>query len=319
MSLQTTGGAAGAPPTENTARRRRPGRGAPGADGAAHGPHGSRLGSHLFLLALVLYFVTPLWWLVVGATKSNSGLFASSSSPLWFADDFSFVENVQQLWTYQGGIYFTWLGNSFLYALAAGVGATVLALLAGYGFAKYRFRGRNAAFALLLGSVMVPLTALVIPTFVLLAEMELVNTRWAVILPSLLSPLGVYLVRVYAQDVVPDEMLDAGRVDGAGELRLFFQVALPLMRPALVTVLLLTVVATWNNYFLALTMVRSPELLPITVGLAQWQALSSGGAGGETLWNLVVTGAFLSVLPLIGAFLALQRYWQGGLALGAIK
>ncbi len=255
----------------------------------------------------------------MGSTKSNSGLFASSSSPLWFADDFAFVDNVQQLWTYQGGIYFTWLGNSFFYALAAGVGATILALFAGYGFAKYRFRGRNAAFALLLGSVMVPLTALVIPTFVLLAEMDLVNTRWAVILPSLLSPLGVYLVRVYTQDVVPDEMLDAARVDGAGELRLFFQVALPLLRPAIVTVLLLTVVATWNNYFLALTMVRSPELLPITVGLAQWQALSSGGAGGETLWNLVVTGAFLSIIPLVVAFLALQRYWQGGLALGAIK
>lgn len=317
MSIQTAGGAAGAPPTDRTARR--PATGRRGADGSARGPRSSRVGSHLFLLALALYFITPLWWLVVAATKSNAGLFASSSSPVWFADEFSFVDNVRRLTTYQGGIYWTWLGNSFLYALAAGVGATVLSVLAGYGFAKYRFRGRNVAFALLLGSVMVPLTALVIPTFVLLAEMDLVNTRWAVILPSLLSPLGVYLVRVYTQDVVPDEMLDAGRVDGAGELRLFFRVALPLLRPAIVTVLLLSFVATWNNYFLALTMVRSPELLPITVGLANWQALSSGGAGGETLWNLVVTGAFVSVLPLIGAFLALQRYWQGGLALGAIK
>lgn len=315
MSLQTTGGAAGAPPTGRTRRRPRP----VADETAARGPRGSRVGSHLFLLALALYFITPLWWLVVAATKSNSGLFASSSSPLWFSDEFSFFENVERLTTYQGGLYFTWLGNSFLYALAAGVGATALAVLAGYGFAKYRFRGRNVAFALLLGSVMVPLTALVIPTFVLLAELELVNTRWAIILPSLLSPFGVYLMRVYTQDVVPDEMLDAGRVDGAGELRLFFRVALPLLRPAIVTVLLLTFVATWNNYFLALTMLRSPELQPVTVGLANWQALSSGGAGGETLWNLVVTGAFLSVLPLVVAFLALQRYWQGGLALGAIK
>lgn len=313
MSLQTSGGAAGAPPLSETSGRR------VRSATPARGPGGSRVGSHLLLLALVLYFVTPLWWLVVASTKSNSGLFAAQSSPFWFDDDFSLIDNLQALTTYQGGIYWQWLGNSFLYALAAGVGATVLAVLAGYGFAKYRFRGRNAAFALLLGSVMVPLTALVIPTFVLLAEIELVNTRWAVILPSLLNPLGVYLVRVYTQDVVPDEMLDAGRVDGAGELRLFAQVALPLLRPAIVTVLLLTVVATWNNYFLALTMVRSPELLPITVGLANWQALSSGGAGGETLWNLVVTGAFVSILPLIVAFLALQRYWQGGLALGAIK
>ncbi len=315
MSIQTTGGAAGVPPTTDRAGRLRRTR----QGTAPRGPHGSRAGSHLFLLALVLYFVTPLWWLVVAATKSNSGLFAGNSNPLWFADEFSFVDNVRQLITYQGGIYWTWLGNSFLYALTAGVGATILALLAGYGFAKYRFRGRNFAFALLLGSVMVPLTALVIPTFVLLSEIELVNTRWAIILPSLLSPLGVYLVRVYAQDAVPDEMLDAGRVDGAGELRLFVQVALPLLRPAIVTVLLVSVVSTWNNYFLAIAMVHSPKYLPITVGLANWQALSSGGAGGETLWNLVATGAFISVLPLVAAFLGLQKYWQGGLALGALK
>ena len=168
MSLQTTGGSAGAPPTVRTSR---PQRRAQPVEGSARGPRSARIGSHLFLLALALYFITPLWWLVVGATKSNSGLFASSSSPLWFAEDFSFFENVQRLTTYQGGIYWTWIGNSFIYALGAGVGATILSMLAGYGFAKYRFRGRNAAFALLLGSVMVPLTALVIPTFVLLSEL----------------------------------------------------------------------------------------------------------------------------------------------------
>lgn len=316
MSVQTAGGSAGAPQTTLSSRRR-PRR--PANEAAGRGPRTSRIGSHLFLLALVLYFITPLWWLVVASTKSNSGLFVGSGGPLWFNDEINILQNLRDLSSYQGGIYWTWLGNSFLYAMSAGVGATVLALLAGYGFAKYRFRGRNLSFALLLGSVMVPLTALVIPTFVLLAEFQLVNTRWAVILPSLLSPLGVYLIRVYAQGVVPDEMLDAGRVDGAGELRLFLQVALPLLRPAIVTVLLLSVVATWNNYFLALAMLRDPQLLPITVGLDNWQALSNAGAGGEQVWNLIVTGAFVSILPLIVAFLALQRYWQGGLTLGAIK
>jgi ABC-type glycerol-3-phosphate transport system permease component len=308
-SLSTVGGVAGAPPTTQTRRprRRRETSGRP------------RIGSHLFLLALVLYFITPLWWLMVASTKSNSGLFTGSGGPLWFNDEFNLVENLRGLSSHQGGIYWTWLGNSFLYALTAGVGATAFAVLAGYGFAKYRFPGRNLSFALLLGSVMVPLTALVIPTFVLLSEFQLVNTRWAVILPSLLSPLGVYLIRVYAQDVVPDELLDAGRVDGAGELRLFAQVALPLLRPAIVTVLLLSVVATWNNYFLALAMLRSPNLMPVTVGLDRWQALSNAGAGGEQVWNLIVTGAFVSILPLIIAFLALQRYWQGGLALGSLK
>ncbi|MCK9792416.1 carbohydrate ABC transporter permease [Isoptericola sp. 4D.3] len=278
-----------------------------------------RLGSHLFLILAALYFVVPLWWLVVGSTKTNSGLFVGSGGALWFNDEFALWDNVKQLFTYQGGIYWTWMRNSFVYAIVGGVGSTTLAVLAGYALAKYRFRGRNLYFSMLLGSVMVPLTALTIPTFVLLSQLGMINTMWAVVLPSLLSPIGVYLVRVYAVDAIPDEMLDAARVDGAGELRLFFRVALPLLRPAFVTVLLLTTVATWNNFFLPLAVLRDPQLLPVTVGINQWQTLSNAGAGGEQVWNLITTGALVSILPLIVAFLALQKYWQGGLSLGSIK
>ncbi|MCL3863066.1 carbohydrate ABC transporter permease [Actinotalea sp. K2] len=312
MSVQTSGGAAGAPPQDLTARTRR-------RVPAARGPGSRRVWSHIFLLILAIYFILPLWWLFVASTKSNSGLFVGSGGPLWFDDELSFMDNLRGLGTHQGGIYWIWFRNSFMYALSGGVGATILAVLAGYGFAKYRFKGRTAAFAMLLGAVMVPLTALVIPTFVLLSRFGLVNTVWAVILPSLLSPLGVYLIRVYTQDAVPDELLDAGRVDGAGEVRLFFQVALPLLRPAIVTVLLLSVVATWNNFFLPLAMLQNPRLLPVTVGLNNWQALSNAGAGGEQVWNLITTGAFVSVLPLVLSFLLLQRYWQGGLSLGSLK
>ena len=278
---------------------------------------GRRIGSQAFLIILAIYFVFPIWWLVVAATKDTSGLFGSS--PFWFDDHFALFENIAGLFTHQGGIYWRWLANSFVYAFAGGIGATVLAILAGYGFAKYRFRGRGAVFTIILGSVMVPLTALVIPTFMLLSQYGIINTPWAVILPSLLSPFGVYLMRVYTQDAVPDEMLEAARIDGAGELRTFFQVALPLLRPAIVTVLLLSVVGTWNNFFLPLAVLTDPELLPVTVGLNRWTALSNAGAGGEQVWNLITTGAFVSVLPLILSFLFLQRYWQGGLAIGSIK
>lgn len=280
---------------------------------------GRRLGSHIFLLILVIYFLTPLWWLIVASTKDTAGLFSGSGGPLWFDNEFHFFSNIAELFQRQDGIYWRWFGNSFLYAFAGGIGATVLAVLAGYGFAKYRFRGRSAFFSLLLGSVMVPMTALVIPTFVLLSGIGLVNTVWAVILPSLLSPFGVYLMRVSTQDAVPDELLDAARVDGAGEIRTFFQVALPLLRPAIVTVLLVSIVATWNNFFLPLAVLSDPNLLPVTVGLNNWQALSNAGAGGEQMWNLIVSGAFISILPLIVSFLALQKYWQGGLSLGALK
>lgn len=283
------------------------------------GRGGRRIGPHALLLILSFYFVLPLWWLIVASTKTNSGLFVGSGGPLWFDDQFNLFGNLAGLGEHEGGIYWRWFGNSFLYALAGGVGATVLAVTAGYGFAKYRFRGRGLFFAMVLGSVMVPLTALVIPTFVLFTDMGIVNTMWAVILPSLLSPLGVYLIRVYTQDAVPEEMLDAARVDGAGELRVFVQVVLPLLRPAIITVLLLSIVATWNNFFLPLAMLQDPNLLPVTVGLNRWQALSNAGAGNEQVWNLITTGALVSVVPLVLSFLTLQRYWQGGLSLGSVK
>jgi multiple sugar transport system permease protein len=274
--------------------------------------------AHLFLLALVFYFLIPVWWLFVASTKNTQGLF-SGSGALWF-NGFHLFSNVHDLFTYNHGEYLRWFRNSMLYAFSGGLGATVIAVLAGYGFAKFKFPGRNLMFALLLGSVMVPLTALVIPTFIMMSNLRLTDTIWAVILPSLLSPFGVYLMRVYVSASVPDELLDAARVDGAGEFRTFFQVALPLMRPAVVTVLLLSVVGTWNNYFLPLTMLSSSRLYPITVGIGLWEQLaSSNNGGGNALWSLIILGSLVSIIPLIIAFLTLQKYWQGGLAVGSLK
>lgn len=276
--------------------------------------------AHLFLVVLIVYFLLPLWWLLIASTKNSHGLFSGTGGALWFDKTFALFSNIGQLSTYDGGIYWRWLGNSFLYALTGGVGATILAVLAGYGFAKFNFRGRRLSLALLLGSVMVPLTALVIPTFLLMAQFHLIDTVWSVILPSLLSPFGVYLMQVYATDAVPTELLDAARVDGAGEFRTFVQVALPLLRPAVVTVLLLSIVATWNNYFLPLTVLSSEKLYPVTVGLGQWQSLAnSNGATDTPLFPLIVVGSLLSIIPLVVSFLLLQRYWQGGLSVGSLK
>lgn len=275
---------------------------------------------HLFLGALVVYFLIPIWWLIVASTKDVSGLFNGSSGALWFDKNFALLPNLVDLFTYNDGIYLHWLSNSLFYALSGGIGATILAVLAGYGFAKFRFAGRNFSFAILLGSVMVPLTALVIPTFVLLSGLGLTDTVWAVILPSLLNPFGVYLMQVYAADAVPDELLDAARVDGAGEFRIFFQVAFPLLRPAFITVLLLSIVGCWNNYFLPLAMLSNPQLFPITVGLGLWEGQASANNGGGTsLWGLIIIGSLISVIPLVIAFLSLQKYWRGGLAIGSLK
>lgn len=273
----------------------------------------------LFIGALLVYFVIPFWWIAVNSSKNAAGLFGGGSA-LWFADSVDYIGNLHELFTYNGGIYLRWIGNSALYAVVGGGGATVLCVLAGYGFAKFKFRGRQLAFSALLGAVMVPLTALVIPTFILLSRLNLTNTIWAVILPSLLSPFGVYLMTVYTRDAVSDELIDAAAVDGAGDFRTFVQVALPLMRPAVVTVLLLSIVATWNNYFLPLAMLSDSKLYPVTVGIGLWQGLASGNNGGGTsLWSLIIMGALVSIIPLVISFLSLQRYWQGGLSIGSVK
>ena len=280
-----------------------------------------RIGSHVFLIVLVIYFLLPLWWLIVASTKDAHGLFSGTGGALWFDKTFALFDNLGLLFTYNGGIYLRWLGNSLLYALSGGIGATALAILAGYGFAKFAFPGRRLSLALLLGSVMVPMTALVIPTFAMLSQVGMTNTIWAVILPSLLNPFGVYLMMVYASDAIPDELLDAARVDGAGEFRTFLTVALPLLRPAAVTVLLLSVVGTWNNYFLPLAVLSSDNLFPVTVGLGLWDGLanSASGTGTTSLWSLIILGSLVSIVPLIVAFLSLQRYWRGGLAVGSLK
>jgi multiple sugar transport system permease protein len=276
------------------------------------------VGVKLLLLAMCGYFLFPVWWIVVASTKNAEGLFAGTST-LWF-NGFHLFENLHDLFTFNNGEFLRWLGNSVLYAFAGGLGCTVVSVLAGYGFAKFSFRGRNLVFAAVLASVMVPLTALVIPTFVLMSNVGLIDTVWAVILPSLLSPFAVYLMRVYAGASVPEELLDAARIDGAGELRTFWQVALPLMRPGVVTVALLSIVATWNNYFLPLTMLSSSKLYPLTVGIGLWQQLASANnSGGASLWSLIIVGSLVSIIPLIIAFLTLQKYWRGGLAVGSLK
>lgn len=141
------------------------------------------------------------------------------------------------------------------------------------------------------------------------------------ILPSLISPFGLYLMRIYAEDAVPDSLIEAARMDGAGELRIFCTIALRLLAPGLVTVVLFTLVATWNNYFLPLIMLNDPSLYPITVGLSRWadQAQNGGAGASSDLLALVVTGSLISIVPLVLAFLMLQRYWQSGLATGGVK
>src|SRR3954471_7194004 len=174
----------------------------------------------------LVYTLIPLVWLVINASKTQPALF--STSGLSFGGPFALFDNIGQTFTYNDGIFFRWLGNTLLYVVVGAGGATILATAAGYGLAKYRFPGRRAVFAIVLGAVAVPGTALAVPTFLMFSKLGLTNTPWAVIIPSLVSPVGFYLMWTFAADAVPDEIIEAARVDGAGEFRTFFTIAMPL-------------------------------------------------------------------------------------------
>ena len=260
-----------------------------------------------------VYFLLPVYWLLVASTKSQAAL--TKSNGLWF-DDFSLFENLGRLFTIDDGRFPRWIMNSLIYAVGGAAVATLLATMAGYALAKFVFRGRQRLFELVIAGVLVPATAISLPLYLMLSYAQLTNTYWAVLLPSFVSPFGVYLARIFAAEGVPDELIEAARIDGASETRIFFQIALRLMGPAMVTVFLVLFVGNWNDFFLSRLVLQDPDLFPITVGLFNWNLLAQRNEGMQAL---IVTGSMVSVVPLIVLFLALQRYWRSGLTAGALR
>nr|WP_052542246.1 carbohydrate ABC transporter permease [Cryobacterium roopkundense] len=273
----------------------------------------SRVSAMTVMLVFTLYFLVPIWWLFVAGTKSSSQF--TSTNPLWFAD-INLIQNITNLVAYRDGVFLTWMLNSALYAGAGALLATLFAGMTGYALAKYRFPGRELLFNIVLGGVLVPATALALPLFLIFSQVSLTNTFWAVFLPSLVSPFGVYLTRIFAAASVPDELIEAARLDGAGEVRTFFTVSVRLMFPALVTVFLFQFVAIWNNFFLPLIMLRDETLFPVTLGLYAWNSQVNQI---PELRGYVLIGALLSIIPLIILFLLLQRFWRSGLGAGSVK
>ncbi|WP_033337867.1 carbohydrate ABC transporter permease [Catenuloplanes japonicus] len=260
-----------------------------------------------------VYFLTPIWWLFVSATKTRADF--TTTAPLWFAD-VALVDNVREVLTYRDGIFVRWMGNSVLYTAGAALIGTLLAAMCGYALAIYRFPGRETIFNVVLGGVLVPATALALPLFLIFSRAGAANTFWAVFLPSLVNPFGVYLARIYAAASVPGELVEAARIDGAGEVRTFFTISARLMLPALVTIFLFQFTAVWNNFLLPLIMLGDERLFPVTLGLYTWNTQVNQV---PQLRGLVLVGALLSVVPLVVAFLLLQRFWRNGLGTGSVK
>jgi len=266
----------------------------------------------MVLLAVsTVYFLFPLWWLLVAATKPFGEQF--SGNGLWF-DGFGLWDNLARLTAQGDGIFWQWMLNSLIYCgLGAAIG-TLLSAMGGYALAKYDFPGRGALFGVILAAVLVPKILFTLPLYLMFSGVHLINNPLAVLLPSIVSPFGVYLARVFAAQSVPDEVIEAGRIDGASEFRIFRAISTKMMLPALVTIFLFQFVEIWNNYLLPAMVLGDDRMQPVTVGLVGWNASHVAVPP-----PLVVIGSLVSVVPLIIAFLALQRFWRAGMTAGAVK
>ena len=261
----------------------------------------------------VLYTLLPVLWLVLASTKNVDALFQSDLLSL---DSFSFVDNVKELFAMDKGLYSRWYVNSILYAVIGAAVSAFVSIAAGYAFDKYAFRHKEKLFGLVLAAVMVPQTVLALPLYLMASEAGLVNTFWAVFIPVLFNPFGVYLGRIFSQGYVPDEVLEAARIDGAGDLGTYFKVALRMLGPGAITIFLFQLTAIWNNFFLPMVMLSDQKLYPVSLGLYQW---NSSATVSPEYYPVVIMGSLLAVLPLILAFMLLQRFWRAGMTAGAVK
>ena len=279
-----------------------------------HVSRGWQIAVTVAMIVAAVYFLLPVYWLLVASTKTTSDLF--STWGLWFSGDFNLFQNIAALSAYDGGIYWRWTLNSVLYSVVGSILTTLVSALTGYALAIYRFRGRTIILGAVLGSLLIPGTVLAQPTYVLLVGMGLNNTYAGLLLPALVYPFGVLLCYIYAQSAVPLEIVEAARIDGAGEFRIFGSIAIRMMMTGMVTVLLVAFLGSWNSYMLPLLVLTDQELMPLTVGLTGWNQASITVPG---LQILTVVGSMLSIIPIVIVFLSLQRYWRSGLAAGGVR
>lgn len=259
------------------------------------------------LLLLAIATVTPLVWMVSASLMPTGE--ANREPPRFFPSEVTWI-HYQDLFTRLDlGRHF---GNSLLVASAITLLSLLLNSLAGYAFAKLRFPGRDRLFAFLLGAMIIPAQVSMLPLFLLMKYLGLVNTWWGVILPSMATILGIFLVRQYALSI-PGELLDAARIDGASEFRIYRTIVLPLLRPVLVTLAVFTFLSAWNDFMWPLIILSDDSRYTLPVALAN--------LSGEHIMDteLMMAGAVLTVLPVIVMFLILQRQYIAGITMGGVK
>jgi multiple sugar transport system permease protein len=256
------------------------------------------------LLAMSL----PFLWMLVSSVKPEAEV--RQIPPTWLPETFT-LENYQTLFDRLS--FPTYFFNSTVVAVVVTLGNVVFCSMLGYALAKLEFRGKRVIFAIVLGTLMVPSIAILVPLFVLVSNLGLTNTFPGLFLPYLAAPIGVFLMRQYFLGL-PDELIQAARVDGAGEFRIFWNVMLPLCGPALATLSILTFLGSWNNFIWPLVVAQTEDRYTLPVALALYSV-----GQNATQYGVLLAGAVVVVLPVIAIFLALQRYFVQGIAMTGIK
>jgi multiple sugar transport system permease protein len=275
----------------------------------------NRLFSQIILNLLVavggIFFLLPFLWMFSASFKTTQEIF--SYPPTLIPETFV-LDNYWRL--LNNWPFLRWYLNSFVVASLTTLTVLFFSSLAGFGFAKYRFRGQTWLFLLLLGSSMIPFPILLVPLFILVANLGWVNSLAALIIPFMAPAIGIFLMRQFIS-YIPSELIDAARIDGASDFRIYWQVILPLVRPGLATLAILTFLGSWNNFLWPLVVLRSADGMTLPVGMAAM--LTGVAAGTAPPYGPAMAASTLVSIPIILVFLALQRHYIAGLTLGGVK
>ena len=262
--------------------------------------------TNVVLVLLAIFFIFPLYWIITGSFKDPIAV--NANPPVWFPTSPT-LNNYERLFQNPA---LRWLGNTVFMAVMAMLLTCITASMAGYALAKKRFPGRKLVFSIMICAMALPKQVILIP---LLKEMSFFNLHdniWSVILPTVGWPFGVFLMKQFSE-TIPGEMLEAARIDGAGEVRTFVKIVLPMVTPSIGALAIFTFINSWNDYFLQLIMLNSRNNLTISLGIAKLQAEMSNDFG------LIMAGAALAAIPIIAVFLMFQKYFTQGIAMGAVK
>jgi len=260
----------------------------------------------VILIMLAIFFLFPLYWIVTGSFKSAIDI--NAKVPVWFPMNPT-MGNYDKLFAKPA---FLWLFNIVVISAMAMILTCITAALAGYALGKKRFYGRTILFTIIICAMALPKQVIVIPLAQEMKLLHMSDTLWAVILPTVGWPFGVFLMKQFSE-TIPNEILEAARVDGAGELKTFFSVVFPMIKPGIGALAIFTFVNTWNDYFLQLVMLTSEEKWTLPLAIANMQGEMSSDFG------LIMAGAALASIPIIVVFIAFQKYFTQGIAMGAVK